>query len=54
MTRKEQRIMDIMTERHTDQDVAEQLFMDELMERYPDLAEKNLDVAETLYELGNG
>lgn len=53
MTRKERRVMDIMTERNSDQDVAERLFLDELIERYPNLAERNLDMAETLYELGN-
>lgn len=38
MTRKELRIMEIMTAQNTDYDVAERLFLDELEERYPDLS----------------
>ncbi len=49
MTRKESKIMDIMTELNVDHDVAEQLFLDELEERYSDLTE-DLEVMETLFE----
>ena len=50
MKKREQRIFEIMDEKGVDWDVAEQLFLDELEEAYPD---SDRDVRETLYELDN-
>lgn len=50
MKKTEQRIFEIMDEEGVDRDVAEQLFLDELEEAYPD---SDRDVRETLYELDN-
>lgn len=50
MKKREQRIFEIMDEQGIDRDVAEQLFLDELEETYPD---SGGDVQETLYELDN-
>lgn len=50
MKKREQRIFEIMDEQGVDRDVAEQLFLDELEEAYPD---SDRDAQETLYELDN-
>jgi len=50
MNKREQRIFEITDEQGVDRDVAEQLFLDELEETYPD---SDRDTQETLYELDN-
>lgn len=50
MTRKEMRIMEIMEEQEVSMDVAEQLFYDELEERFSECETDNLDVLEMMYE----
>lgn len=50
MTMKELRINEIMEEQGVAQDVAEQLFLDELEEEYPDVNPNDTDVLEMLYE----
>lgn len=50
MKKRAQRIFEIMDEQGVDRDVAEQLFLDELEEVYPD---SDKDARETLYELDN-
>lgn len=53
MTAKEIRINEIMDEQKVDHDVAEQLFLDELENLYPDMEVKDLDIMEQLYEIDN-
>lgn len=48
MKRREMRINEIMDEMRIEEDVAEQLFMDELEELYPDSEEA--EIREVLYE----
>lgn len=48
MARKEMRINEIMDEMRIEEDVAEQLFMDELEELYPDA--EGAEIREVLYE----
>ncbi|PWJ49162.1 hypothetical protein [Faecalicatena contorta] len=48
MTRREMRINEIMDEMKIEKDVAEQLFMDELEELYPDV--DDMEVRELVYE----
>lgn len=53
MTAKEIRINEIMDEQKVVHDVAEQLFLDELENLYPDIEAKDSDIMEQLYEIDN-